>query len=373
MAQFHELVAQHGGPDLDPGEVLVGIETDHGLWVQALIAAGYRVFGVNPLQAARFRERLVVSGAKSDQGDAHALADMVRTDAHQLRMVPDDSDTAAAVKVVARAHQTLIWERTRHLERLQHALGEYFPAALDAFDDLAGTDALELLAAAPDPASASRLTSAQITAALRHARRRHVTAKTTAIRDALGTRQLAQPGPVTAAHAAGVRALVAVLATLNGEIDRLEGELKNHFHQHPDVEIILSQPGIGEILGARVLAEFGDDPHTFATPKARKNYAGTSPLTRQSGKRRIVVARWVHNNRLLATFHGQALTAIRVSPGARAYYDRQRDRGLGHHAALRQLANRLVGILHGCLKTHTRYNENTAWPTPQHDQLPDAA
>src|SRR5205823_2095754 len=116
----------------DETTVVVGIETERGPWVQALIAAGYQVYAVNPLQVARFRERHGVSGAKSDAGDAHVLADMVRTDRHQLRPVASDSVQAEAVKVVTRAHKTLIWERTRHTMRLRHALREFFPAALAA-------------------------------------------------------------------------------------------------------------------------------------------------------------------------------------------------------------------------------------------------
>ena len=132
--------------------MVVGIETDRGPWVRALVAAGYRVFAVNPLQAARFRQRHSVSGAKSDAADAHTLADMVRTDSHQLRPVAGDSELAEAIKVVARAHKTLIWERTRHVQRLRQALQDFFPAALEAFEDLTAPDALELLAKAADPA-----------------------------------------------------------------------------------------------------------------------------------------------------------------------------------------------------------------------------
>jgi transposase len=135
-----------------------------------------------------------------------------------------------------------------------------------------------------------------------------------------------------------------------------------HCGQHPDAEIYTSQPGLGQILGARVLAEFGDDPARYADTRARKNYAGTSPITRQSGKKKVVLARYVHNDRLLDALGGQTLSAISRSPGSRAYFDKQRARGLGHRAALRQLANRLVGILHGCLRTGTPYDEATAWP-----------
>jgi hypothetical protein len=129
---------------------------------------------------------------------------------------------------------------------------------------------------------------------------------------------------------------------------------------------------MGPILGARVLAEFGDTPGRYADAKARKNYAGTSPITRQSGKRKVALARFVHNDRLIDALITQAFCALHASPGARAYYDKQRARGLDHHAALRQLANRLVGILHGCLKTRTHYDEDTAWSHRNQDEQPAA-
>lgn len=365
MVRFHQLVAgaiEATGADPDTVRVLVGIETDRGLWVQALLAAGYEVFGINPLQVARYRERRSVSGAKSDTADAHTLADMVRTDGHQLRQVAGDSPEVEAIKVVARAHKTLIWERTRHVNRLRHGLLAYFPAALTAFDDLDAVDTLELLGKAPDPATAAKLTIAQITAALKRARRHHVAMKAAAIHASLRAEQLTQPAPIAAAYAATTRAQVAVIAVLSEQIATLEEAVVAHFRVHPDAEIVLSQPGLGPILGARVLAEFGDDFTRYATAKNRKNFAGTSPITRQSGKKKTVMARYVHSDRLVDALALQAFSALTKSPGARAYYDTLKARGTGHRAALRQLANRLVGILHGCLKTRTCYDEATAWP-----------
>ena len=362
MSRLHALVGEQVGEDAeDDMEVVVGIETDRGPWVAALVAAGYTVLAVNPLQAARFRDRLGVSGATSDAGDAHVLADMVRTHAHELRPVAGDSAEAAAIKVVARTHKTLIWERTRHTQRLRHALRDYFPAALIAFEDLDAADTLELLAKAPTPARAARLTGAQISAALKRARRRDVAAKAAAIQAALRAEHLGQLDVVVTAYAASVQALIAVLTVLNTQISTLQGQVEAHFGRHPAAEIILSQPGLGPVLGAQVLAEFGDDPHRYACAKARKNYAGTSPITRASGKKKVALARFAHNDRLIDALMAQAFTALNASPGARAYYDRQRARGAGHNAALRQLANRLVGILHGCLKTGTLYDETTAW------------
>lgn len=185
IARLHAMIGKHLGEDAESAQVTIGIEIDRGPWVRALVAAGYTVIGVNPLQAARYRERLAVSGAKSDPADAHMLADMVRTDAHQLRPVALDSDQAEAVKVVARMHKTLIWERTRTTQRLRHALREYFPAAVEAFEDLDAADTLELLAKAPDPAKAARLSLGQISAALKRARRRDIPTKAAAIQAVL--------------------------------------------------------------------------------------------------------------------------------------------------------------------------------------------
>jgi transposase len=362
MARLHSMLAgQFGDADPDEVEVVIGIETDRGPWVGALVAAGYQVFAVNPLQASQYRKRHAVSGAKSDQLDAHVLADMVRTDSHQLRAVAGDSAEAEAIKVVTRMHKTLIWERTRTTQRLRHALREYFPAALEAFEDLDATDTLELLAKAPDPASAARLTTVQISAALKRARRRTIAEKAARIQAALRAEHLGQPAVVTAAYAASTRALTAVLVVLNEQVKTLQGQVEAHFGRHPAAEIVCSQPGLGPIFGARVLAEFGDDPDRYTSSKARKNYAATSPITRASGKKKVALARYIHNDRLIDALMGQAFAALNASPGARAYYDKQRARGAEHNPALRQLANRLVGILHGCLKTGTPYDEATAW------------
>jgi transposase len=361
MARLHEMIGQQLGEDADDAEVVVGIETDRGPWVLALASAGYTIYGVNPLQASRYRERLGVSGAKSDAGDAHMLADMVRTDSHQLRAVAGDSADAEALKVLARTHKTLIWERTRQVQRLRHQLLAYYPAALDAFDDLDAPDTLELLGKAPDPARGAKLTRAQVSAALKRARRRNITDKATAILAALRSPQLGQPPAVAAAYAATVRSLIALITVLNEQVKTLQGQVEENFGRHPDAEIYRSQPGLGAILGARVLAEFGDDPHRYADGKSRRNYAATSPITRASGKKKVVAARFIHNDRLVDALNAQAFASLNASPGARALYDDLRARGIEHNDALRRLANRLVGILHGCLKTRTLYDEATAW------------
>jgi transposase len=353
--------------------VVIGIETDRGPWVSALIAAGYRVFAINPMQASRYRERYSTSGAKSDRGDAHVLAEIVRLDRAHHRQVAGDSDLAEAVKVLARGHQSLIWTRQRQTNQLRSMLREYYPAALAAFPDLAGRDALAVLAAAPTPMAGRALTLGAITDLLRRAgRQRNLEPTATKIHAALHAEQLAALPLTTQAFGFSARALVMVITALATEIATVQDEVDAYFGQHPDAEIYLSQPGLGIVLAARVLAEFGDDLDRYATGKARKNYAGTSPVTRASGTKTVVLARYARNRRISDALFQQAFSALTTSPGARVCYDIMRARGIGHNDALRRLANRLVSILHGCLRHHTIYNEATAWPTTQQDQQ-DAA
>jgi transposase len=356
---LHELIAAHAdGPD----QVLVGIETDRGLWVAALVAAGYQVWAINPMAAARYRDRHHVSGAKSDAADAKLLADLVRTDRHNHRQVAGDSPDAEAIKVLARSHQSLIWARTRHANMLRSGLREYYPAVLEAFDSLTTGDALAVLGRAPTPEQGARLSLTKIGSALKAAgRQRNIESRAAEIQAVLRREHLTAPPAVAAAFGATTAAAVQVIIALNDQIVELETALAEHFETHPDADIYRSLPGLGVILGARVLGEFGDDPNRFTSAKCRKNYAGTSPLTIASGRKRAVLARHVRNKRLYDALDQWAFCTLTRSPGARTFYDEHRAAGDTHHQALRALGNRLVGLLHGCLRHHTHYDEHKAW------------
>jgi hypothetical protein len=360
VRQFHELVEPFIA---EPADVRVGIETDRGLFVGALVAAGYRVHAVNPFSASRYRDRHSSSGAKSDPGDAEVLADLVRTDAHNHREIAGDTDLAEAVKILARAHQSMIWTRGRQTNTLRSTLREYYPNALVALgDDLHAPEALEILSIAPTPALGRQLSKSKIASALRRAgRQRRIEESTDKIQGALRAEALEAPAIISGAFGSSVAASARVLAELNRQIDELEKATAEHFEQHPDAKIVLSLPGLGTVLGARVLGEFGDDPERYANAKCRKNYAGTSPITRASGTKRVVLARFARNRRIADATDIWAFAAITKSPGARALYDRHRAAGDSHHQALRALANRLVGILHGCLLSETLYDEDIAW------------
>lgn len=359
VGEFHALVA---GYVADPAEVVVGTETDRGLWVEALVAAGYVVYAINPRSVSRYRDRHNVGGAKSDTADAKLLADLVRTDRHNHRTVAGDSPGSEATKVLARAHQSLIWERSRHVSRLRAALRQYYPAALDTFSELAHPDALAVLAKAPTPRKGAALTLVQIRSVLsKGGRQRYLGQRAEEIQQALGAAALEAPPEITDAYASSVAATVAIITELNSQISRLEKNSGDRFEQHPDAAIYLSLPGAGRVLGARMLGEFGDDPNRYADVKSRRNYAATSPITIASGKKKAVAARWVRNDRLYDAVVRWAFCSLQTSPGARDFYDQHRANGDSHYQALRTLGNRLVGILHGCLKHHTLYDEDTAW------------
>jgi Transposase/Transposase IS116/IS110/IS902 family len=359
VARFHALIAAHAE---DQADVVIATETDRGLFVGALVAAGYTVLAVNPMSTSRYRERLSTSGAKSDAGDALVLAELARTDSHLHRRVAGDSDLAEAVKVLARAHQSMIWARQRQLNQLRSTLREFYPAVLEAFDELGSNDALAILAVAPTPTLGRALSRSKIAAALRRGgRQRRIEERSLEIQEKLRTPQLEAAPLVANAMGATATALVAVVVEMTAQIGGLEAQLAEHFEQHPDAKIIRSLPGLGMTLGARVLGEFGDDPNRYVNSKSRKNYAGTSPITKASGTRRVVLARYARNKRLADACYMWAFTATNASPGARAFYDQRRAAGDTHHRALRALGNRLVGILHGCLTHQTPYDEHTAW------------
>lgn len=261
------------------------------------------------------------------------------------------------------AHQSAIWSRQREKNALRNALQDYYPGALQAFgNDLDDGDAVEVLAIAPTPALGAQLSLSKITSALRRGgRQRNVEHFAKKIPAARREEQLRERPRVERAYGTITSAHVAMIRAYSETIAELESALTSDFEQHPDAKIIRSLPGLGIVLGARVLGEFGDAPNRYADAKSRRNYAGTSPVTKASGKSKVVLARHSRNKHLADAADQWAFCSLRSSPGARTYYDELRDRGKTHRQATRQLANRWVGILHACLEQRVDYDENLAW------------
>ncbi|HEY3140215.1 MAG TPA: IS110 family transposase [Acidimicrobiales bacterium] len=370
---FSELVGLIAEHAQDLTGVPVAIETDKGLLVAALAAAGFSVYAINPRAVARYRERYAQAGGKSDPGDAIVLANILRTDRPMHRPLPQPSELAAAVKVLARQHQEAIWARQQTVNRLRSLLSEFFPNALKAFPVLTHRAALTILAAVPTPAAAAKLTHRRVVTLLRRSGRGDRPGLADRILADLTAPTLRQLPLVEAAFGKSVRGLVTVIDAMQSAISELEAALNAEFARHHHADLLRSAPGLGPILAARALGEIGDDPGRFATADALRCFAGTAPITRASGRSKIVSARRIRNRRLADACHWWAFASITKSPGARAHYDRRRAAGDSHNAALRNLANRLLGRLWWCLTTNQPWDDNAAWPTIPTDAEPAAA
>lgn len=367
FAELVEMLAAAGDDPADP--IPVAIETPRGLLVSALRSTGRPVYPINPMAVARYRERRTVAQSKSDHVDALTLANILRTDQHAHRALPADSELARSIAVLARAHQDAIWRRTRASNELRSLLREYFPTFLAVFahrdGGLTSRVARAVLAIAPTPAKAARLSLRQLTAALRRAgRQRGIDAFAAELREALRVPQLHQEPLVEQAMGTQALRLLATLDIECGSVDELAAATAQTFSQHPDYAIITSFPGLADTAGARVLAEIGDDRDRFTDARALKAFAGSAPVTRASGRSIVITHRRVKNDRLAATGFVWGFAALTGSTGARAHYDRRRAAGDRHAAATRHLFNRMLGQLYHCLQTGQHYDETAAFGTP---------
>jgi transposase len=368
LAELLAMLAAAG--DSPEHRVPVAIETPRGLLVAALRATGRPVYAINPLAASRYRERHSVARAKSDHADAMLLANILRTDAAAHRPLPDDSELVQAIAVLARAQQDAVWRLQKNGNELRALLGEYFPGFVTLFNaryasrgGITHREARAVLAIAPTPAAAAKLSRARIATALRRAgRQRGVDDAAEQIRAALRVEQLRQQPLVEQAMGRHALALLAVVNAAAAGVDDLADACTQAFREHPDHAVITSFPGLGEVTGARVLAEIGDDRTRFETARKLRAYAGSAPVTRASGRMRTVVHRRVKNQRLAAAGFTWSFCSLLASPGARAHYDRRRAAGDRHAAAQRNLFNRMLSALHHCLATGTVYDEANAFP-----------
>jgi transposase len=247
------------------------------------------------------------------------------------------------IAVLARAHQDAIWRRTAAHHQLRSLLREFYPTVLAVFADrfalgIASPEARAVLAIAPTPAAAAKLSVSRIAAALRRAgRSRGINQTAAEIKAGLRKPQLHQPLLVETAMGQHTRALLAALDTACNSVEDLGRAAAELFQTHPDYAIITSFPGLADSTGARVLAEIGDDRARFADARALKAYAGSAPITRASGRSLTVTHRHIRNNRLA---------------------------NVGWMWAFSAASNKLLGQLHHCLQHHQTFDEAKAFPMP---------
>jgi transposase len=373
--QLLTLLAESGDSAGEP--VPVAVETARGLLISCLRATGRKVYSINPMAVARYRERRTVARAKSDHADARALANILRTDADAHRPLPADTELVRAIAVLARAQQDAVWNRGQLSNQLRSHLKQYFPAALAAFQikgvGLASREARAVLAVAPDPAAAAKLPAARLGSVLRKAgRQRNIEAWAGRLRTIFTSDYLHQLPAVEQAMGRQTLALVWQLDAACRAADELAEAAGAAFAEHPDAEILSGFPGIGPVTGARVLGEIGDDRGRFPDARGLKAYAGAAPVTIASGKSRIVRNRKVKNQRLAAAGYVWIFGAL-PTPQVKEHYDRRRAAGDRHAAAMRNVFNRLLGCLHHCLQTGQAFNPDKAFPLPQPQPEPAAA
>jgi transposase len=362
--QLLDLLADAG--DSAEAPIPVAMETARGLLVACLRTTGRKVYSINPMAVARYRERHTVARAKSDHADAMALANILRTDAAAHRPLPADSERVQAIAVLARAQQDAVWNRGQLSNQLRSHLKQYFPAALAAFQvkgiGLDSREARAVLAVAPDPAAAAKLSIARLGSVLRKAgRQRNIEAWAERLRTVFAGGFLRQLPAVEQAMGRQTVALVMQLDAACRAADDLAEAAAAAFAEHPDAEILTSFPGIGPVTGARVLGEIGDDRTRFRDARGLKSYAGSAPITIASGKSLIVRNRKVKNQRLAAAGCVWIFAAL-PTPAIKEHYDRRRAAGDRHAAAMRNLFNRLLGCLHHCLQTGQTFDPTKAFP-----------
>lgn len=369
-AEGRELAEGHEKPDLagmgelfatlegygPPGEISVAIETAHGAWVQALLDRGYTVYPVNPKSAERFREALSAAGNKSDRIDGKALALMLAALHQDLRPLRPDAPEIVALRIACQDRVRLVEERTAKLNELLAIVKIYYPAFLGLFGGLDSVIALEFLQEFPTQDKMRGLTPRRLRNWLK---RQHYTGMSRV--DEIETRLVEPVLPVAEhlqkAKSALIEYLATSLLTLKAEIAKREQQINDHFDGLPEANWVRSLPGAGPTLAPALLACVGRDPNRFANVAEARALMGTAPVTKASGRSRVVLFRrgcWKFARRTLQLFANQSR---RYCLWAQEFYDRQRASGHGHHEALRALAHKWLKIILALRESGAPYNE----------------
>jgi len=358
----------------DPAEVRVVLETRHGMLVEALVDAGYTVVPVNPDLVARRRG----PAKKKDDAEDARIACLIALDRFErLRPLIPHGEVAGELRAIARDDERAARDERRLLNRLRADLIATFPAALEiAGADLGAPTFLRLLEAWPTAASLREVPRDELVAFARSGRHGWPERFANQVVSSVSAENFVAREHLVAAKASTIRLAAAqllLIGTQRRAWERRMGELllggprrgRDHIVKDPDLgkafpggEIYLSFPGLGDRLAARVAAEIGEHIEQFDTPNSLQSYAGKAPVTRRSGKSELVVSTRLACNRYLRDAVQQwAFCSLSRSGWARVFYDAQRARGKGHHAALRALGNRWLEVLWHCVRNRTPYEE----------------
>jgi transposase len=352
-----------------PGQIGVAIETPHGPVVETLLERGFAVHAINPKQLDRFRDRFTVAGAKDDSRDAHVLGDALRTDRHALRRLAVEDPLVIELREWSRMAEDLQQERNRLANRVREQLWRYYPQALALTDDLATDWFLDLWGQVPTPSKAVRVSEKTIARILKARHIRRIDAAQ--VLQVLRQKPLSVASGTAEAASAHIRVVAARLRLVNQQIKEAHGKLDElcaaleaptenvpgQMCEQRDVTILRSSPGIGRIVLATLLAE-ATEPLRRRDYHALRALSGVAPVTRRSGKLKLVTRRLACNERLGNAVYHWARVATQHDPISRRRYAELRSRGHSHGRALRGVGDRLLYVLCTLLERQALFDPN---------------
>jgi transposase len=338
--------------------VAVAIEQSKGAVIHALLGYDFvHVFRINPKSLADYRKAFSPGGAKDDPSDAEYLLEMVRLHRDRIKpWLPDDAQTRVLQRLVE-FRREVVDQRTAFTNQLTQALQEYFPQALDWAGELDRVMACDFLSNWPTLEKIKKARPETIRIFYRQHGCRSSERIEERVRAVCTAQPLTEDPAVIATSVCLVQTIIRTLRPTIESIHRLDTEIKERFNAHPDMTVFDTFPGAGPALAPRLLTAMGSDRSRFESASEVQKYSGIAPVTEQSGKHKWVHRRFACPKFLRQTFHEYAGQSIKFSEWARAYYDMQRDKGMGHHAAVRALAYKWIRIIFRCWKGRVAYDE----------------
>ncbi|MCH7928819.1 MAG: IS110 family transposase [Candidatus Dadabacteria bacterium] len=341
----------------DKNQIRICIETNSGLFFDHLIQFEYRVYSVNPGALVDYRKSHSLSGSKNDKLDAKLLSNYLRENVLRLKEYQRNSEHTRILKLLTEDRQRLLKERIRLENQLINTLKLYYPTALKLFCDLTGEISLKFLIKYSTPQKATRLTLEKLKTFLKQNKYSNPK-RIDDIFLLLKEKQPSAPKVFVQAKEYFIQSIIPLIKIINKQIKNYDKEIKKHYEQHPDINIFNTLPGVGKIIGPRLLACFGDQRDQFPHFNNIQCLAGTAPVTKRSGKYCHVYFRFACNKFFRNTMHDLAFCSLSFSVWARAYYDKQKLKGHTHSEALRALSNKWLKIIHCLWMKRLTYDEN---------------
>jgi transposase len=334
----------------------VAIETRQGAAVDQLLQRGCTLYPVHPVAAQSYRERKAPSGTKNDHLDAWGLADALRSDGHGWKALQPMDPMTEQLRLLCRDEVVLIEQRTALVNQLQQALAEYYPAALQAFDDWTDAFTWEFVLAFPTPQALVQAGKGRWEKFLHtHKLWRPGTAEKR-LKIFAQADQFKASAPIVQAKSQLALSLARLLCTLGQQLKLYRKQIEALFREHPDHELFGSLPGARKMLAPRLLAAVGGDPDRYGSHEVLQCIAGTAPVSYQSGKLNKVRVRWACDKFMRYTVHLWADCFRKASAWGRTYYEQKRQEGMTHACALRCLGQRLLKILFQVIATRKAYD-----------------